>query len=278
MRFASFTHDGRQSFGLIDGDAILDLGSLTGSGLRQALAAGLDNALARKGEARRLPLDALTLLPPIPDPARIICVGRNYLDHLTEGKNADLPAYPGLFLRFASTLTGHRGPILHGPASDNLDYEGELAVIIGKPGRHIARADALGHVAGYSCFMDATMRDFQAKYSATIGKNFPSTGGFGPWLTTSDAVGDPGEGLTLETRLNGATMQSSSTAKMIFDLPTIIEFVSVFTPLEAGDVIITGTPEGIGRARKPPVWMRPGDVVEVEIEKVGLLSNTVVAE
>lgn len=278
MRFVSFTHDGRQSFGLIDGDAILDFGAITNANLRQAIAAGLDSVLARKGEARRLPLKAIEFLPPIPDPARIICVGRNYLDHLAEGKNADLPTYPGLFLRFASTLTGHQGPILHGPASDNLDYEGELAVIIGKPGRHISRAEALNHVIGYSCFMDATMRDFQAKHSATIGKNFPSTGGFGPWLTTADEVGDPSKGLRLETRLNGQTMQSSSTAKMIFDIPTIIEFVSVFTPLDAGDVIITGTPDGIGRARKPPVWMRPGDVVEVEIEKVGLLSNTVVSE
>lgn len=278
MRFATFIHNGRQSFGLIDGSDVLDFGIVTSSGLRQAIATGLDTLLSRTGEARRLPLDAIRLLPPIPDPARIICVGRNYLDHLAEGRNADLPTYPGLFLRFASTLTGHESPILYGPASDKLDYEGELAVIIGKPGRHIKHTEALDHVAGYSCFMDATMRDFQAKYSATIGKNFPSTGGFGPFLTTADEVGDPGKGLKIETRLNGETMQSSNTAKMIFDVPTIIEFVSIFTPLEAGDLIITGTPEGIGRARKPPVWMRSGDRVEVEIEKVGLLSNPVVSE
>ncbi|MGH6861364.1 MAG: fumarylacetoacetate hydrolase family protein, partial [Phyllobacterium sp.] len=192
MRLASFTYGGRPSWGLLDGNDILDIGSLTGSGIRQAIAAGLDEVLGPKGNAKRLPLDDIRLLPPIPDPARVICVGRNYLDHLAEGKNADIPAYPGLFLRFPSTLVGNGGPILHGPASDNLDYEGELAVIIGKPGRNIPRSDALAHIAGYSCFMDATMRDFQARYSATIGKNFPSTGGFGPWLTTADETGDPG--------------------------------------------------------------------------------------
>jgi 2-keto-4-pentenoate hydratase/2-oxohepta-3-ene-1,7-dioic acid hydratase in catechol pathway len=278
MRLASFVTGGRQSWGVVDGETLRDIGVSSGiATLRQALASNLDIA-ALIGPSPSLPLSSARLLPPVPDPARIICIGRNYLDHLAEGKDVSLPQYPGLFLRFASTLVGHDAPILHGPASDNLDYEGELAVVIGRAGRTIDRSDALDHVLGYSCFMDGTMRDFQARYSATIGKNFPGTGGFGPWIVTVDEVGDPADGLELTTRLNGAVMQHSSTNKMIFDVAEIIAFVSVFTPLEPGDVIVTGTPDGVGRARKPPVWMKPGDVIEVEIERIGTLRHPVESE
>lgn len=278
MRVASFRHDGRASWGPVEEGTIRDAGKNTGiATLREALAQDLDIAAAA-GSAPALALGALTLLPPVPEPARFICVGRNYLDHLAEGKNASLPKFPGLFLRFPSTLVGHGSPLLHGAASDNFDYEGELAIVIGRGGRNIAKEAALDHVYGYSCFMDGTMRDFQANYSATIGKNFPGTGGFGPWIVTAGEVGDPGNGLELTTRLNGKVMQHSSTDRMIFDVGDIIAFVSVFTPLEPGDVIVTGTPDGVGRARNPQVWMRPGDVVEVEIERIGTLRNPIESE
>src|SRR5207302_9208048 len=211
-----------------------------------------------------------------PRPDKIVCIGLHYRAHAAEA-GLKVPEHPSLFLRLANTLVPHGGEMIRPKASADMDYEGELAVVIGRGGRHIAAADALAHVAGYSCFNDGSLRDFQFKHSVAVGKNFIATGGFGPWLVTGDEIPDPAA-LTLTTRLNGVEVQRGTTADMIFDVPTIIAYVSGFTRLEPGDVISTGTPPGVGLARKPPLWLKPGDVVEVEISKIGVLRNAIVAE
>lgn len=280
MKYASYTVDGRASWGAIDGDTVLDFGAAMPEypTLVDAIQAGLGGGLALPKGVARLRVASVSLGLPIPNPSKILCVGRNYVDHVAEGANKELPKHPGLFARTVTSLTPHGGSIIQPKASDNLDFEGELAIIVGKKGRSIAREDALDHVFGYTCFNDATLRDFQERYSALVGKNFPSTGGFGPWIVTADEIPDPNADLELTTRLNGQVMQHSTTGKMIFDVPTILAFVSVFTFLEPGDIILTGTPEGIGRARNPPVWMKPGDTIEVEIERIGTLRNMIVDE
>ncbi|MGA2412404.1 MAG: fumarylacetoacetate hydrolase family protein [Candidatus Binataceae bacterium] len=223
-------------------------------------------------------LNAVRLLPPVPKPPKIICVGLNYDDHLAES-GLKRPVYPEIFARFATSLIGHREAIRRPPESSALDYEAELAVVIGRRGRRISRDAALDHVAGYSLFNDATIRDFQLRTPQwTMGKNFDGTGAFGPWLVTPDALPPGATGLRIQGRLNGRVMQDTSTDRLIFGVPALIELISVAISLEPGDVIITGTPGGVGAARKPPVFMQPGDVFEVEIEGMGILSNPVQRE
>ena len=223
-------------------------------------------------------LDAVHLLPPVPVPPKILCVGLNYDDHLQES-GLKKPAYPEIFARFASSLIAHQEPIRCPRESIQLDYEAELAVVIGKPGRRIPREQALGHVAGYSLFNDATLRDFQLRTPQwTMGKNFDGTGSFGPWLVTPDAVAPGAGGLRIQGRLNGRVMQDARTDQLIFNVTALIELISVAISLERGDVIITGTPGGVGAARKPPVFMQPGDVFEVEIEGLGVLTNPIQKE
>lgn len=286
MRFASFVIAGRPTYGVIDptpsetpyvrdlghvvGDAYPDLKALIASGRAAEIAAD------RLAGAPRHALDAVSLLPPVPNPNKVVCVGLNYAKHAAEG-GMKIPENPSLFLRLNNTLVPHGGALVRPKASDNFDFEGELALVIGKRGRHIAKADALGHVFGYACFNDGSIRDFQFKHSVAAGKNFAGTGAFGPWVTSADEVEDP-SALTLVTRVNGVEMQRGELSDLIFDIAAIVAYVSVFTPLEPGDVISTGTPAGVGFARKPPAWLKPGDVVEVEIDRVGLLRNTVVAE
>lgn len=220
-------------------------------------------------------LNGVRLLPPVPVPPKILCVGLNYDDHLEES-GLKKPAYPEIFARFATSLIAHREPIRRPRESIALDYEAELAVVIGKPGRRIGRAQALDHVAGYSLFNDATVRDFQLRTPQwTMGKNFDGTGSFGPWLVTPDAVPPGARGLRIRGRLNGRVMQDSRTELLIFSVAALIELISVAMTLERGDVIITGTPGGVGAARKPPVSMQPGDIFEVEIEGLGVLTNPV---
>ena len=220
-------------------------------------------------------LDAVRILPPVPGPSKIICVGLNYDDHLAES-GLKKPVYPEIFARFATSLIAHGEPILRPPESSTLDYEAELAVVIGRGGRRIGRDHALDHVAGYSLFNDATIREFQLRTPQwTMGKNFDATGAFGPWLVTPDAVPPGASGLRIQGRLNGRVMQDVRTDQLIFSVATLIELISVAMTLEPGDVIITGTPGGVGAARKPPVYMQPGDVFEVEIEGMGVLSNPV---
>src|SRR6202453_285282 len=223
-------------------------------------------------------LNAVRILPPVPKPPKILCVGLNYDDHLEES-GLKKPVYPEIFARFATSLLAHGEPIRLPRESLTLDYEAELAVVIGRGGRRITRDRALDHVAGYSLFNDATIRDFQLRTPQwTMGKNFDGTGAFGPWLVTPDALPPGAHGLRIQGRLNGRAMQDASTDRLIFSVPVLIEMISIAISLEPGDVIITGTPGGVGAARKPPVFMKPGDVFEVEIEGMGVLSNSVQRE
>jgi len=227
------------------------------------------------GQSPTIDLNAVRLLPPVPVPPKILCVGLNYDDHLEES-GLKKPAYPEIFARFATSLIAHQEPIRRPHESTALDYEAELAVVIGKPGRRISPEQALDHVAGYSLFNDATVRDFQLRTPQwTMGKNFDGTGSFGPWLVTPDAVPPGARGLRIQGRLNGRVMQDARTDQLIFSVQALIEMISVAISLERGDVIITGTPGGVGAARKPPVFMKPGDVFEVEIERLGVLTNPV---
>jgi acylpyruvate hydrolase len=227
------------------------------------------------GRSPTIDLNAVRLLPPVPVPPKILCVGLNYDDHLEES-GLKKPAYPEIFARFATSLIPHQGPIRRPRESIALDYEAELAVVIGKPGRRISQEQALDHIAGYSLFNDATVRDFQLRTPQwTMGKNFDGTGSFGPWLVTPDAVPPGASGLRIQGRLNGRVVQDARTDQLIFKVPALIELISVAISLERGDVIITGTPGGVGAARKPPVFMQPGDVFEVEVEGLGVLSNPV---
>jgi 2-keto-4-pentenoate hydratase/2-oxohepta-3-ene-1,7-dioic acid hydratase in catechol pathway len=279
MRLVSFSIDGKSSYGIVAGDGIVDLGRRLGErypSLRTAIAGGalVDKGLA--GEKPDVALSRVHLLPPIPDPDKIICAGLNYRAHAAEAGGKP-PENPPVFLRLTNTLVGHDGAMVRPSISGDFDYEGELALVIGKAGRHIPREDALGHVFGYACFNDGSIRDIQFKHSIAAGKNFYKTGGFGPWLVTADEIGDPRR-LTLVTRLNGTEVQRTGVDDLIFDIPTLVSYCSDWTPLLPGDVISTGTPSGVGFARKPPLWMKPGDVVEVEIGGIGVLRNPIVAE
>jgi len=276
MKLISFESKGVQSFGIVTPSGIIDAGKRLGlADLRAALAVGALPALrALEGEAADHALGAVTFLPVIVHSEKIICVGVNYKAHMQEmGREA--PAYPLLFPRFAPSHVGHGQALLRPLESEQFDYEGELAVVIGKAGRRIARARALEHVAGYACYMDGTVRDFQRHTTQFLpGKCFDRSGAFGPWLVTADEIPDPSR-LTLETRLNGAVMQQAPTSDLIFDVPTLIAYISTFTMLAPGDVIVTGTPAGVGSARAPPVWLRDGDLIEVEISGLGVLANPV---
>ena len=227
------------------------------------------------GQSPAIDLNAVRLLPPVPVPPKILAVGLNYNDHLEES-GLKKPDYPEIFARFATSLIAHQEPIRRPRESTALDYEAELAVVIGKPGRRIPQEQALDHVAGYSLFNDASLRDFQLRTPQwTMGKNFDGTGSFGPWLVTPDAVPPGARGLRIQGRLNGRVMQDARTDLLIFSVATLIETISVAMSLERGDVIITGTPGGVGAARKPPVFMKAGDIFEVEIEGLGVLTNPV---
>lgn len=245
--------------------------------LRTVIEAGLlDRAAAEAGSlVPDTALDDVVLLPVIPDPRHIFCAGLNYTDHAAEtGKAA--PAAPRMFLRASSSLTGHGRPVIRPRVSDKLDFEGELAVVIGKPGRHILKQNAMEHVAGYTCFMDGSIRDWQ-EHSVTTGKNFATTGALGPWLVPASVLHDP-TALRLSTSLNGDVMQQVTTDRMIHTIPALIAYLSAMTTLHAGDVIATGTPEGIGHRRSPPLYMRAGDRIEVEISGIGVLSNPIADE
>ncbi len=274
MRYLSFTHAGRESFGvMLSETAFADLGTSEVPDLVAALATGFPPT----DDAPRRELAEVTLLPVIPRPGKIFCVGHNYEEHRIE-TNGPRVGHPSIFTRFADTLIGHEAPIVRPNVSTMLDYEGELAVVIGKPGRMIDAGDAMGHVAGFACANDASVRDWQRHTGQfTPGKNFPATGGLGPWLTTPDEIADL-DAVTLTTRVNGEVMQHASLAQMIFPIPVIIAYLSTFTPLGVGDVILTGTPGGVGARREPPVWLVTGDTVTVDIEGVGSLRNPVAGE
>jgi 2-keto-4-pentenoate hydratase/2-oxohepta-3-ene-1,7-dioic acid hydratase in catechol pathway len=282
MKLVSFISAGRASYGVVKGDRVIDLGKRFGDRwptLRALLAAG---ALAEAERASRdatpdLPLEGLELAPVIPDPDKIICVGLNYRDHVAE-TGRTVTEKPALFARFAGCQVGHLRPLVKPKVSDEFDYEGELAVVIGKGGRYIPAERALEHVAGYSCYNEGSVRDWQRHTSQYLaGKTFAGTGGFGPWLVTADEIPDPSR-LTLETRLNGQIVQHTTTDLMITSVPELITYISTILPLLPGDVIVSGTCGGVGVKRNPPLFMRPGDVGEVEISGIGVLRNPVVAE
>jgi 2-keto-4-pentenoate hydratase/2-oxohepta-3-ene-1,7-dioic acid hydratase in catechol pathway len=281
MKFASFKINGTASWGLIDGAKAVDLGAALRDrfpDLKSAIAAGaLKEAAAAASKAARHPLKDITWLPVIPNPDKILCIGLNYETHRKETGRSEVEN-PTVFGRFANSQTGHLANIIRPRVSKDLDFEGELALIIGKPGRYISRASAWDHIAGYACYNEGSVRDFQRHtHQFTPGKNFPDTGAFGPWMVTPDEAGDLAP-LRLQTRLNGQVVQDATISQMIFGIPQQIEYCSSFTRLEPGDVIVTGTPGGVGSRRTPPLWMKPGDVVEVEIDRIGLLRNSVADE
>jgi 2-keto-4-pentenoate hydratase/2-oxohepta-3-ene-1,7-dioic acid hydratase in catechol pathway len=278
MRLLSFVAGGKECFGAVSGGGVVTLNDKIGQpDLRAALAAGAMEAM-RQAALNAKPdhkLGDITFLPLVPSPNKILCAGVNYRAHAAE-VGRELPKQPSLFIRFADTLIGHGGEMIRPTVSDNFDFEGELALVIGRPGRHIKAEHALDHVAGYTCFVDGSVRDYQ-KFSVTSGKNFPGTGPLGPWLVTTDEIPGPGR-LTLTTRLNSQQVQHTTTDQLIYSIPQIIAFCSDFTALSPGDVIATGTPEGVGHSRKPPLWMKPGDVLEVEISGIGMLRARIVDE
>jgi 2-keto-4-pentenoate hydratase/2-oxohepta-3-ene-1,7-dioic acid hydratase in catechol pathway len=280
MKLASYIADGLPAFGVVVGDGVVTMNERLGgrfATLRDAIAGGALDEMRRAAQDAKPDhkLAGLSFLPAIPNPEKIMCVGINYKSHAAE-HGTEAPKQPNIFTRFVNTLVAHEGEMIRPKVSTHFDFEGELALIIGRPGRHISPEDALRYVAGYTCFCDATVRDF-TKYSLVASKNFVGSGPLGPWIVTSDEIPDPTL-LTLTTRLNGQVMQRSGTDMLIHSIPAIIAFCSMFTPLTPGDVIATGTPDGIGAKRNPPVWMKAGDVLEVEADRIGTLRNRIADE
>lgn len=279
MKFVSYIYQKKPSYGVLAGDGVFDLGKKFGKKyptLRAALVGGVLNKLktAAKGKKPNIKLNKIQFLPVIPDARKIVCVGLNYREHRAETGRPDT-VHPTLFTRWADSQVGHEQPMLKPPESEKFDWEGELVVIIGKAGRRIPREKAMSHVAGYSCYNEGSVRDWQRHTSQfTPGKNFPATGAFGPAMVTTDELKDITK-QTLTTRLNGVVKQQATIDMMIFDIPEQIAYISNFTPLKPGDVIVTGTPGGVGFARNPPEFMKVGDTVEVEITGVGVLRNTI---
>jgi 2-keto-4-pentenoate hydratase/2-oxohepta-3-ene-1,7-dioic acid hydratase in catechol pathway len=279
MKVVTFERKGARSYGILEDDRVLDVGSRLASrygDLRSVLTAGALRELQSAG-AQGVPtfrVDEVNFEPVIPNPEKILCVGLNYVSHRTETKRSETK-YPSIFTRFADTQIGHEAPVLRPSFSTAFDYEGELAVIIGRGGRFISEQNVGAHIAGYSCYNDVSVRDWQRHTAQwTPGKNFPNTGAFGPSLVTPDEIPDLGA-LILKTRLNGKVMQEAPISDLIFSIPVIVSYISKFTPLSPGDVIATGTPGGGGDRRDPPVYMKDGDMVEIEIDRIGILRNIV---
>jgi len=284
-RLAGFSHQGILKYGLVREDGIVDLSARYGArwpSLREVIEAGALVTLAE--EAAALPadhaLEDITYEIPIPAPEKIICVGVNFPDRNEEYKDGQAaPANPSLFIRFPRSFTGHGRPLVRPPESPQLDYEGEIAIVIGKGGRRIAETDALDHIAALTLCNEGTIRDWvrHAKFNVTQGKNFDATGSIGPWLVPFTDEGQIAD-IALETRVNGEVRQSDRTGRMIFSFRRIVNYISTFTTLTPGDVIVCGTPTGAGARFDPPVWLKPGDVVEIEAEGIGLLRNTIADE
>ena len=284
MQFLNFKQGSQQGLAVLQGQDFRGLLTTDAGfpGSLHALLAEGGTALAKAaevlGKGPVIDLEKISYLPPIENPGRIFCIGLNYVDHSVESGFA-VPTYPAIFSRFPSSMVGHGAPIVRPKVSTQLDYEAELVAIIGKPGRYIAKENALEHIAGYSICNDASIRDYQFKSAQwTMGKNFDGTGPFGPFFITADELPPGATGLRIQTRLNGIVVQDASTSSLIFDVATLVMQLSEAVCLQPGDVIVTGTPSGVGLARKPPLWMKHGDVCEVEIEGIGILRNPVVDE
>jgi 2-keto-4-pentenoate hydratase/2-oxohepta-3-ene-1,7-dioic acid hydratase in catechol pathway len=282
MRLISFVVGARRSYGVVLDKKVVDLGARIGAkypDLKALIAGGeleYARALARPQNAD-VAIEAVAFLPVIPNPEKIFCIGLNYEDHRLETKRENTE-HPTVFMRYAESQVGHEQPMLRPHESTMFDFEGEIAVVIGKPGRRIAEEDAWSHVVGYSCYNEGSVRDWQ-RHTTQFGpgKNFFHTGAFGPWLVTADEI-EAGETLSLRTILNGQVMQQTDTSMMIFPIPKLIAYCSTFLPLSPGDVFVTGTPGGVGARRTPPVFMQDGDTVEIEVGKIGTLRNTVAVE
>ena len=282
MKLVSFSRNGQQGYGAVTDKGVVDLGAVMGSRFADLKALLAADALAEAAAvaAQRAPDFALAdaeLLPVIPNPGKIWCCGLNYGEHVRE-TNREVTEQPTFFLRVADSQVGHEQAMVRPLESVQFDYEAEIAVVIGRPGRRIAEADAGKHVAGYACYNDGSVRDWQRHTSQWVpGKNFWRTGGFGPWMVTADEI--PFDTvMTLTTRLNGVEMQRATTDMLIHSIARQIAYVSTIAPLEAGDVIVTGTPGGVGARRTPPVWMKAGDVCEIEVDRVGVLRNPIADE
>ncbi len=286
MRFVTFESGGKPTVGVRLGDEVVDLSKADASlpdsvlGLIEAGDGALKAAQkAAEAASERLAFDRLSFCPVIPRPPKIICIGLNYAAHAAEGGH-DRPTFPSFFMRGATSLTGHKKPIVRPKVSETLDYEAELVAVIGKRSeRHTPRDKTLDLVAGYSMFNEASVREWQRKTQQyCIGKNFDDTGAFGPDFVTADEVPAGGAGLSIQSRLNGNVMQDDNTSNMMFDVSEALMLLTQCMTLEPGDILVSGTPSGVGHARKPPVWMKDGDIVEVEVEGLGILQNPIIDE
>lgn len=282
MRLVNFQAEDGVRIGVVNGDKVIDLSSVESTAPRDIQAVISDNALhelqviADKASDKDMhDIDSLSLTVPIRSPGKILCLGLNYMEHVNEGIFEKQP-FPTIFMRTATSMIAHNEPLIRPSVSETLDYEAELALIVGKRSRHLTEDNALEAVAGYSCANDGSVREFQRHtIQWTMGKNFDNTGPFGPVFVTADELPAGAKGLKIECRLNGETVQSSNTDMMMFPVVETLVYITQGLTLEAGDVILMGTPSGVGHARKPPLWMKDGDVVEVEIENVGLLRNPI---
>jgi len=284
MRYVAFEESGKSRLGAVAGEEIIDLSSVTGNAgsvraiVENAAIAAEAARLAADPKAPRLPRGKCRLLSPLSDSGKFICLGLNYANHAKEGGH-NVPDYPSIFLRANSSLIGPEDPMVVPHCSERLDYEAELVIVIGKRCRHVREEAALDVIFGYTAFNDGSVRDYQRRTSQwTAGKNFHGTGALGPWIVTADEIPPSATGLGIRSRLNGKVMQSSNTDHMLFNVPRTIAILSEIMILEPGDLIATGTPEGVGHARTPPVWMRPGDEISIEIDSIGTLTNRIIAE
>jgi len=287
MKIVGFEADGGLRLGVVEGDQVIDLQAVDAkvpNDLGAVLAASngdlkpLGDIAKRAPASARRPLKGLKFGLPVARPGKIICLGLNYLDHVKEGPSRDnIPKFPSIFMRCLTSMVPHEQPIVRPKASEQLDYEAEMMLIVGKRAKHLTLANATSCVAGYSCSNEGSVREFQRKTTQwDMGKNFDRTGGFGPWMVTADELPDGGKGLKIESRLNGTVMQSDNTANMMFPVPEMLVYVTQGMTLEPGDIIFTGTPSGVGHARKPnPIWMKDGDTCEIEIEGIGTLRNPI---
>jgi acylpyruvate hydrolase len=289
MKIVAFEGQGGPRIGIVEGDQVVDLQAADPkipNDLGEALAKTngdtkqLGEIAKRAPASARKPLSAVTYALPVGRPGKIICLGLNYLEHVKEGSQRDnIPKFPTIFMRGLTSLVPHGAPIVRPLASETLDYEAELILVVGRRAKHLTAANATSCIAGYSCGNEGSVREFQRKTTQwDMGKNFDRTGGFGPWLITGDELPDAAKGLKIQSRLNGAVMQSDNTDNMMFPIVEMLVYVTQGITLEPGDVIFTGTPSGVGHARKPPVWMKNGDTVEVEIERIGILRNPIADE
>jgi acylpyruvate hydrolase len=286
MKIVGFELNGEARLGVVEGDQVIDLKAADEKApgdLREWLQrhdgdlSGLRDLAKRAPAGARRPLKGLKYAVPVANPGKIICLGLNYMEHVKEGRYADnVPKFPSVFMRCRTSLVAHESAIVRPTASESLDYEAEMVVVIGRRAKHLKAENAYDVIAGFSCFNEGSIREFQRRTTQwDMGKNFDRTGAFGPWMVTADEVPPGGKGLKIETRLNGTVMQSDNTDNMMFPVAETLAYITQGMTLEPGDVIVTGTPGGVGSRRTPPLWMKPGDTVEIEIDKVGVLRNKI---